>query len=108
QVLVLGAEAAGGAVPGGVLWFVLDGALLGDAVITPGEPVDLTRDIATADLDDLLIPADAVLAARTEQVRDAAAALFAAEAAGVARWCQQAGLGHAKVREQFGRTIGSF
>jgi alkylation response protein AidB-like acyl-CoA dehydrogenase len=115
QVLVLGARAdgAGGeaqgdrAVPGD-LWFFLDGALLGEAVIIPGEPVDLTRDIATVRLDDLLIRDEQVLPVRTDQVRDVAAALFAAEAAGVARWCQQTGLAYVKVREQFGRTIGSF
>jgi alkylation response protein AidB-like acyl-CoA dehydrogenase len=103
RVLVLGAEA-----PDGALWFVIDGALLGDAVIIPGEPVDLTRDVATVRLDDLLIPDAQLLTASTGQVRDVAATLFAAEAAGVARWCQQTGLAYAKTREQFGATIGSF
>jgi 3-oxochol-4-en-24-oyl-CoA dehydrogenase len=104
QVLVLGAAGPDGE----DLWFHFGGALLGEAVITPGEPVDLTRDIATVRLDDLIIPGEQVLPIRTDQVRDVAAALFAAEAAGVARWCQQTGLAYVKVREQFGRTIGSF
>jgi len=124
QVLVLGAtqpdatqpgatqhgatEPDDGDLPGGDLWFTLDGALLTEAVITPGEPVDLTRDIAPVRLDGLLVPDDRVLALTTGQVRDVAATLVAAEAAGVARWCQQAGLAYVKVREQFGRTIGSF
>ena len=106
QVLALGAVSA--AEEGGDLWFALDGALLGDAVITPGEPVDLTRDIAAVALDDVLIPDALCLAVRTDQVRDLAATLVAAEAAGVARWCQRTGLAYAKEREQFGRTIGSF
>jgi alkylation response protein AidB-like acyl-CoA dehydrogenase len=103
-----GAEAPGSASEGGALWMVLDGALLGDAVIIAAEPVDLTRDIATVRLDGLLIPDAQLLTARTDQVRDVAATLFAAESAGVARWCQQTGLAYAKVREQFGATIGSF
>ncbi len=37
-----------------------------------------------------------------------AATLFAAEAAGVARWCLRTAVEYAKVREQFGRPIGSF
>jgi alkylation response protein AidB-like acyl-CoA dehydrogenase len=109
QVLVLGATASGGTAPDGQdLWFTLDGELLAEAVITPGEPVDLTRDIAPVRLGDLLVPDGQVLAVSSGQVRDVAAALAAAEAAGVARWCQQAGLAYVKVREQFGRTIGSF
>ena len=32
----------------------------------------------------------------------------AAEAAGVARWCLETAVDYAKVREQFGQTIGAF
>ena len=39
---------------------------------------------------------------------DLAATLFAAEAAGVARWCLDTAVAYAKVREQFDRPIGSF
>ncbi len=34
--------------------------------------------------------------------------LAAAEAAGVARWCLETAVSYAKVREQFGKPIGSF
>jgi alkylation response protein AidB-like acyl-CoA dehydrogenase len=51
---------------------------------------------------------DQVLTGDEDAVRSIAAALFAAEAAGLARWCQETGLAYAKVREQFGQTIGSF
>src|SRR6185312_4892626 len=33
---------------------------------------------------------------------------FAAEAAGIAAWCQETGLAYVKVREQFGKPVGSF
>ncbi len=75
---------------------------------TPGEPVDLTRDVARVRLGDIPVSREQVLAVEEDRVRDLAAALFAAEAAGVARWCQQTGLAYAKVREQFGVPIGSF
>ena len=44
----------------------------------------------------------------TELVRRTAVTLAAAEAAGIARWCLATAVEHAKVREQFGRPIGSF
>ena len=42
------------------------------------------------------------------RVRDLAATLFAAEAAGVAAWCCETAAGYAGIRRQFGRPIGSF
>ena len=42
------------------------------------------------------------------RVRDLAATLFAAEAAGVAAWCSATAAGYAGTRRQFGRPIGSF
>ncbi|WP_033295717.1 acyl-CoA dehydrogenase family protein [Amycolatopsis jejuensis] len=41
-------------------------------------------------------------------VRDLAATLAVAEAAGVARWCLTTTVEYAKVREQFGQVIGAF
>jgi alkylation response protein AidB-like acyl-CoA dehydrogenase len=43
-----------------------------------------------------------------ERVRRTAVTLAAAEASGVARWCLDTAVEYAKVREQFGRPIGSF
>ena len=109
QILVLGARADGGNGAGGeTVWFVLDAGQRTGVSVISAEPVDLTRDIARVRLTDVRVSADQCLSVGAERVRDLAAALFAAEAAGVARWCQQSGLAYAKVREQFGRAIGSF
>jgi 3-oxochol-4-en-24-oyl-CoA dehydrogenase len=103
RILVLGA-----ATEGGTLWFVLDGEQRDGVEIAAAEPVDLTRDMARVRLRDLPVSGEQVLAVGLDRVRDLAATLLAAEAAGVARWCQESGLAYTKVREQFGAAIGSF
>jgi alkylation response protein AidB-like acyl-CoA dehydrogenase len=103
QILVLGAQADGRTV-----WFAVHAGARDNIEVLPAEPADLTRDVARLRLHDLAVPAEQVLDLDLDRARDLAAALFAAEAAGVARWCQQAGLEYAKVREQFGQVIGSF
>jgi 3-oxochol-4-en-24-oyl-CoA dehydrogenase len=112
RILVLGAETGDGE----TVWFVLapvlapvfDGGQHAKLEIVAAESVDLTRDVALVRLDDVPVSPEQVLAVEEARVRDLAAALFAAEAAGVARWCQQTGLAYAAVREQFGVPIGSF
>ncbi|WP_426246524.1 acyl-CoA dehydrogenase family protein [Nocardioides sp. LHG3406-4] len=103
QVLLLCARAADGDV-----WFLSDSDAAESLSVKPAEGVDLTRDIGRVVLGGHHVTDDQVLLATTSQLRSLMAALFAAEAAGVARWCQESGLQYAKVREQFGRTIGSF
>jgi alkylation response protein AidB-like acyl-CoA dehydrogenase len=103
QILILGAQADGRTV-----WFAADAATRENIEVIPAEPVDLTRDVARLRLAGLDVAAEQVLDVDLDRVRDLAAALLAAEAAGVARWCQQAGLEYAKVREQFGQPIGAF
>ncbi len=108
RILVLGAETDGGTV-----WFVLDAGEhgageYGGAEVVQADPVDLTRDVGRVRLSDVPVADEQLLDVGPDRVRALAAALFAAEAAGVARWCQQSGLAYAKVREQFGATIGSF
>ena len=48
------------------------------------------------------------LSASTQRFVDVAATVLAAEAAGLARWALQTATEYAKVREQFGKPIGSF
>jgi 3-oxochol-4-en-24-oyl-CoA dehydrogenase len=104
DVLLLGAESADGDV-----WFVVDAhARPTGLTVTPSAPVDLTRGIGQIVLDGLVVPESDVLVLTTGRVRAVAAALFSAEAVGLAGWCVNAATEYAKIREQFGRTIGSF
>ena len=100
DLLVLGATTGDQEV-----WFIADPAQLEVVAL---ESVDLTRDLGFVHLDDVEVSTGQVLNLDEGVVRSLAATVFAAEAAGVARWAQEAGLAYAKVREQFGRPIGSF
>ncbi|WP_199431822.1 acyl-CoA dehydrogenase [Qaidamihabitans albus] len=85
------------------VWFALPP---GRARVVPGTPFDHSRELATVELDDTAVPAQELLPGMP--VAELAATLAAAEAAGVASWCVRTASEHAKVREQFGRPIGSF
>ncbi|RDI15664.1 alkylation response protein AidB-like acyl-CoA dehydrogenase [Rhodococcus sp. AG1013] len=89
------------------VWFVLPADAAG-IDRTPAEGVDLTRDIGRIHLSEARIPADHILGALPEEVESLAAVLQCAEAVGIARWAQETSLAYAKIREQFGRPIGSF
>jgi alkylation response protein AidB-like acyl-CoA dehydrogenase len=102
--LLLGAATPGG----GELWFVLDAAHPG-VTVTPRASVDLSRPVARVSLAAVAVPAPRVLPGVTGSlVRDLTMVLAAAEAAGIAARCLETATGHARVREQFGRPIGSF
>jgi alkylation response protein AidB-like acyl-CoA dehydrogenase len=111
--LVLGAGDAthlllGAATGSGTTWFVLDAGQPG-VRLTPRSPVDFSRALADAGLDDVAVRPGMVLdGTASRQVRDLAAMLAAAEAAGVATWCSQTATEYARTRQQFGRPIGSF
>ena len=80
------------------------------AAVAPVVGLDLTRRHAPAPH---ARPSDLPGAVRigpldADAVRRVVVTLAAAEAAGVARWCLETAVDYAKVREQFGRRIGSF
>ena len=78
------------------------------ATVTPVVGLDLSRRCGSATLDLDGSGAVPVPGRTTALVRRTAVTYAAAEAAGVARWCLGTAVEYAKVREQFGRPIGSF
>ncbi|MQY18053.1 Acyl-CoA dehydrogenase FadE34 [Nocardia sp. RB20] len=75
--------------------------------IEPLEPLDHSTPLALVACAGVRVPAEHVFEPACA-VRDLAAVLVAAEAAGIAGWCLATATEYAKVREQFGRKIGEF
>jgi alkylation response protein AidB-like acyl-CoA dehydrogenase len=73
--------------------------------LIPLTPLDFSRPLGRLTLDDVPVTRHD-LDPRT--VAHLSATLFAAEAAGIARWCLDTAVEYAKIREQFDRPIGSF
>ncbi|HTX97251.1 MAG TPA: acyl-CoA dehydrogenase [Mycobacterium sp.] len=73
--------------------------------IEPLQATDFSRPLARVVLSSA--PAT-VIAASQQRVEELAATVLAAEAAGVTRWSLDTAVAYAKVREQFGKPIGSF
>ena len=85
--------------------FLLVDATADGVTVQPLTPTDFSRPLARVVLADA--PAEVLPVAR-RRVEDLAATVQAAEAAGLARWTLQTAAEYAKVREQFGKPIGSF
>jgi 3-oxochol-4-en-24-oyl-CoA dehydrogenase len=103
--IVLGADPAGVLVlPAGDSWVLVDGAADG-VTIEHLEATDFSRPLARVVLSGA---AAVVLSAPAQRVTDLIATVLAAEAAGLARWLLDTANDYAKVREQFGKPIGSF
>jgi 3-oxochol-4-en-24-oyl-CoA dehydrogenase len=103
--LVLGA-ADGGVLllPSGGNWLLVDTGSDG-VLVEPLPATDFSRPLAQVVLTSA--PATVIVQAR-ERVEELAATVLAAEAAGVTRWSLDTAVAYAKVREQFGKPIGSF
>ncbi|AKN15980.1 fadE34 [Mycobacterium haemophilum DSM 44634] len=100
-----------GAADGGILllpaagtWVLVDTGSEGVAV-QPLGATDFSQPLARVVLTSA--PATVVAVSR-DRMTELAATVLAAEAAGVTRWALDTAVGYAKVREQFGKPIGSF
>lgn len=90
--------------PGPQGWLLIDAA--GDGVrVEPLTATDFSRPLARVTFDGAAATA---LDVPAQRIADLAATVAAAEAAGLARWALRTATDYAKVREQFGRPIGSF
>ena len=102
---VLGADPHGVLLlPAGDTWLLVDATADG-VTVEPRKATDFSRPLARVLVDSA--PAEA-LPVSAQRVEDLAATMLAAEAAGLARWTLQTATEYAKVREQFGKPIGSF
>ncbi|MEU2126251.1 acyl-CoA dehydrogenase, partial [Nocardia niwae] len=70
-------------------------------------PLDPSTPLARVHCADLRVPAERVFVA-PHAAGDLLVALVVAELSGLAGWCLETAVEYAKVREQFGRKIGSF
>jgi len=102
---VLGALVDGVLVlPAGDAWIHVDATAAG-VTVERLEATDFSRPLARVELSSA--PATRIDLPH-QRVVDLTATLLAAEASGVARWCLESATEYAKVREQFGKPIGSF
>ncbi|SPM30226.1 acyl-CoA dehydrogenase, partial [Mycobacterium terramassiliense] len=99
-----GAEGAVVLLPADGKWLLVDTDAEG-VQLEPLRAADFSRPLARVVLTSA--PA-AVIGAPGHRVEELAATVLAAEAAGITRWSLDTAVAYAKVREQFGKPIGSF
>jgi alkylation response protein AidB-like acyl-CoA dehydrogenase len=86
-------------------WFAVD-ANTAEVKVLDLLATDFSRSVTEVRLD--AAPVTLLTGVTTERAHDLAGTLAAAEAAGVADWALRTAVEYAKVREQFGKPIGSF
>ncbi|BBX67196.1 acyl-CoA dehydrogenase [Mycolicibacterium psychrotolerans] len=87
---------------------VLDALNAPAVTVTALESLDPTRSVGSVAVRDVAVPADRVLRGAARDARTVFRILAAAEAVGVSWAALEMAVAYAKVREQFGRTIGTF
>lgn len=78
-----------------------------DVDVRGRDSLDVTRPVGELSVD-VTVGDERLIALGPDVVRETAVAVLAAEAAGIAAWCQETATEHAQVRRQFGRPIGQF
>jgi alkylation response protein AidB-like acyl-CoA dehydrogenase len=103
---VLGGVAEGVlVVAAGGKWLLIDSAAADGVAVEPLRATDFSRPLARVVLTSA--PAS-VLETDADQMENLAATLLSAESAGITRWALDTAVAYAKVRQQFGKPIGSF
>jgi len=113
DVLLVAARTKTGSGPAGVSLFLVERSAKGVRV-KPQQHIDLTRRFGEVVLKDVVVPRTALVGAEGQgwpalaRVLDLAALGIAADSLGGAQRAMQMAIEYSKVREQFGRKIGSF
>ncbi len=113
ELLLVPARTKTGSGPAGVSLFLVEASAPG-VQVRPEETIDLTRRVGEVELRGAAVGRDAVLGKPgggwplLARLLDLGAVLIAADALGGAGRALEMAVEYAKVRQQFGRTIGSF
>ncbi|OBB93313.1 acyl-CoA dehydrogenase [Mycobacterium sp. 852002-40037_SCH5390672] len=104
RMILVGARSDGGE----VVWALVDGEKP-TATVEPIRGTDLVADAGILRLDDYRVTDSDVLAGIDPQgARCVVLGLVASMSAGIVAWCVQAVTAHLRIREQFGKVIGTF
>ncbi|MEE6178236.1 acyl-CoA dehydrogenase [Mycobacterium sp. 050134] len=104
RTILLGARTEGD----DVLWTLIDTGTRG-ATVESVDGTDLVTDVGVLRLTDYHAPdRDWLTGIDQDRAQCVAVALIAATMAGIAQWCVEAVTAHLRIREQFGKVIGTF
>jgi 3-oxochol-4-en-24-oyl-CoA dehydrogenase len=104
RAIVVGAHTGGGA----PVWVLIDPEKP-RAAIEPVDGTDLVTDVGLLRLDEYAVAeSDVLVGVDTDRAECVAVGLVAGMTAGIAQWCVEAVTAHLRIREQFGKVIGTF
>lgn len=89
-----------------VIWVVVD-TETSTATIEPVDGTDIVSDVGRLRLDEY-VTADALIGIDPDRAECVVLGLVASTTAGITQWCVEAVTAHLRIREQFGKVIGTF